>query len=34
MPSLEAFIESMTEEKNKLINMEKIKSPKAHALTV
>jgi hypothetical protein len=34
MPSLEAFIESLTEEKNKLINMGKIKVPKAHALIV
>jgi hypothetical protein len=34
MPSLEAFIESLTREQNKLINMAKIKGPKAHALTV
>jgi hypothetical protein len=34
MPSLEAFIESLTQEQNKLINMGKIKGPKAHALTV
>jgi hypothetical protein len=34
MPSLEAFIESLTEEKNKLINMGKIKCPKVHALAV
>jgi hypothetical protein len=34
MPSLEAFIESLTQEKNKLINMGKIKGPKVHALTV
>jgi hypothetical protein len=34
MPSLENFIESMTREQNKLINMGKIKGPKAHALTV
>jgi hypothetical protein len=34
MPSLEAFIESLTQEKNTLMNMEKIKGPKAHALTV
>jgi hypothetical protein len=34
MISLEAFIESRTQEKNKLINMEKIKGPKVHALTV
>jgi hypothetical protein len=34
MPSLEAFIESLTQEKNKLINMGKIKGPKAHALTM
>jgi hypothetical protein len=32
--SLEAFIESLTQEKNKLIYMGKIKGPKAHALTV
>jgi hypothetical protein len=34
MPSLEVFIESLTQEKNKLINMGKIKGPKAHALVV
>jgi hypothetical protein len=34
MPSLEAFIESLTEEQNKLINMGKIKGPKVHALTM
>jgi hypothetical protein len=34
MPSLEAFIESLTREQNKLINMRKIKGPKAHALTM
>ena len=34
MPSLEDFIESPTQEKTKLINMGKIKGPKAHALTV
>jgi hypothetical protein len=34
MPSLEAFIESLRQEQNKLINMGKIKGPKAHALTV
>jgi hypothetical protein len=34
MPSLEAFIKSLTQEQNKLINMGKIKGPKAHALTV
>jgi hypothetical protein len=34
MPSLEAFIESLTQEKNKLINMRKIKGPKAHELTM
>jgi hypothetical protein len=34
MPSLEAFIESLTQEQNKLINMGKIKGPKAHELTV
>jgi hypothetical protein len=34
MPSLEAFIESLTQEQNKLINMGKIKGPKVHALTV
>jgi hypothetical protein len=32
--SLEEFIESITQEKIKLINMGKIKGPKAHALTV
>jgi hypothetical protein len=34
MPSLEAFIKSLTQEQNKLINMGKIKGPKVHALTV
>jgi hypothetical protein len=34
IPSLEDFIESLTQEKTNLINMLKIKSPKAHALTV
>jgi hypothetical protein len=34
MPSLEEFIESLTQEKIKLINMGKIKGPKAHELTV
>jgi hypothetical protein len=34
MPSLEYFIESLTQEKTKLINMGKIKGPKAHALIV
>jgi hypothetical protein len=34
MPSLEDFIESLTQEQTKLINMGKIKDPKAHALTV
>jgi hypothetical protein len=34
MPSLEAFIESLTQKQNKLINIRKIKGPKAHALTV
>jgi hypothetical protein len=34
IPSLEVFIESLTQEYNKLINMGKIKDPKAHALTV
>jgi hypothetical protein len=34
MPSLEDFIESLTQEQNKLINMGKIKGPKAHALTM
>jgi hypothetical protein len=34
MPSLDFFIESMTQEKNKLINMGKIKGPKVHALTM
>jgi hypothetical protein len=34
MPSLEVFIESLTQEQNKLINMGKIKGSKAHALTV
>jgi hypothetical protein len=34
MPSLEDFIESLTREQTKLINMGKIKGPKVHALTV
>jgi hypothetical protein len=34
MPSLEVFIESLTQEKNKLIKMGKIKGPKVHALTL
>jgi hypothetical protein len=34
MPSLEDFIESLTQEQTKLVNMGKIKGPKAHALTV
>jgi hypothetical protein len=33
MPSLEDFIESLTQEKTKLINMGKIKGPKTNALT-
>ena len=31
IPSLDVFIESLTQEQNKLINMGKIKGPKAHA---
>jgi hypothetical protein len=34
IPSLKEFIESLTQEQTKLINMGKIKGPKAHALTV
>jgi hypothetical protein len=34
IPSLEEFIESLTQEQTKLINMGKIKGPKVHALTV
>jgi hypothetical protein len=34
IPSLEEFIESLTQEKTKLINMGKIKGPKVHAITV
>jgi hypothetical protein len=34
IPSLEEFIKSLTQEKTKLINMGKIKGPKAHALNV
>jgi hypothetical protein len=34
IPSLEVFIESLTQEQNKLINMGKIKGPKVHALVV
>jgi hypothetical protein len=34
MPSLEDFIQSLTQEQTNLINMGKIKGPKVHALTV
>jgi hypothetical protein len=34
MPSLEDFIESLTQEKTKLISMGTIKGPRVHALTV
>jgi hypothetical protein len=34
MTSLEEFIESLTQEKTKLVNMGKIKGPKEYALTV
>ena len=34
MPSLEDFIESLTQEQTKLMNMGTIKGPRAHALTV
>jgi hypothetical protein len=34
MPSLEEFIESLTQQQTKVINMEKIKGPKAHAITM
>ena len=34
MPTLDAFIESLSQEQDKLINMGKIKGSKAHALTV
>ena len=34
MPSLEDFIESLTQEQTKLINMDTIKGPRVHALTV
>jgi hypothetical protein len=34
IPFLEDFIESLTQEQTKLINMGKIKSPKVHALTM
>jgi hypothetical protein len=34
MPSLEEFIEFLTQEKTKLVNMGKIKGPKEHALTM
>jgi hypothetical protein len=34
MPSLEDFIESLTQEKTKLINMGTMKGPREHALTV
>jgi hypothetical protein len=34
MPSLEDFVESLTQEQTKLINMGAIKGPRAHALTM
>jgi hypothetical protein len=34
IPSLEKFIESLTQEQTNLINMAKIKGPKAHGITV
>jgi hypothetical protein len=34
MPSLEDFIESLTQEQTKLINMGAIKGPRTHALTL
>jgi hypothetical protein len=34
MPSLEDFIESLTQEQTNLINKGTIKGPKAHAITV
>jgi hypothetical protein len=34
MPSLEDFIESMTQEKTKLINIGTIKAPRVHATTM
>jgi hypothetical protein len=34
MPSLEDFIEPLTQEQTKLINMGTIKGPRVHALTV
>ena len=34
MPSLEDFIESLTQEQTKLINMGAIKGPRKHALTM
>jgi hypothetical protein len=34
IPSLEDFIESLTQDQTKLINMGTIKGPKVHALTV
>jgi hypothetical protein len=34
IPSLEEFIESLTQEQTKLVNIGKIKGPKAHELTV
>jgi hypothetical protein len=34
MPSLKAFIESLTQEKNNLIIMGKIKGPKVHEITM
>jgi hypothetical protein len=34
MPSLEDFIESLTQEQTKLINMGTVKGPREHALTM
>jgi hypothetical protein len=34
MPSLKDFIESLTQEQTKLINMGTIKGPRAHAITM
>jgi hypothetical protein len=34
MPSIEDFIEALTQEKTKLINMGTIKAPKAHEITM
>jgi ribosomal protein L19E len=34
MPSLEDFMESLTQEQNKLINMGKIKGKKVHTITM